>query len=154
MLIACPRSDARDRVAAPVDDEALGDEDRKGIDDGRRDIAAGRGIPEDKLAASTEHDLAPDQDPTRRNRRRRRKRGLVRFEALGRESDRELIRTLAGRLAEDGPRADRLRTIASNETSDEPPCTGSIQRALRSSPLVGANIGAERSPDDDREIDL
>ena len=38
--------------AAPVDDEALGDEDRKAMDDGRRDIAAGSGIPEDKFAAS------------------------------------------------------------------------------------------------------
>ena len=33
--------------AAAVDDEAIGDEDRKAIDDGRRDIAAGSGIPND-----------------------------------------------------------------------------------------------------------
>ena len=79
--------------AAPVDDEALGHKDRKGIDDGRRDIAAGRGIPEDKFAASTNYDMAPDQDPTRRNRRRLTERGLVRFEVLGRDCDRELIRT-------------------------------------------------------------
>ena len=50
--------------AAPVDDEPLGDEDRKAIEDGRRDIAAGRGTPDDKFAASTDHDMAPDQDPT------------------------------------------------------------------------------------------
>ena len=35
--------------AAPVDDEALDDEDRKAIDDGRRDIAAGRCIPDDQI---------------------------------------------------------------------------------------------------------
>ena len=35
--------------AAPVDDEALDDEDRKAIDDGRRDIAAGSGIPDDQI---------------------------------------------------------------------------------------------------------
>ena len=32
---------------APIDDEALSDEDRKAIDDGRRDIAAGRVISDD-----------------------------------------------------------------------------------------------------------
>ena len=68
--------------AAPVDDEALGDEDRKAIEDGRRDIAAGRGIPDDKLAASTDYDMAPDPDPTRRNRRRLSERGMARFEVL------------------------------------------------------------------------
>ena len=140
--------------AAPVDDEALGHEDRKGIDDGRRDIAAGRGIPEDKFAASTNYDMAPDQDPTRRNRRRLSERGLVRFEVLGRDCDRELIRTLAGRLAEEGPHADRLRTIISKEIGSRTPRKGGILRALRSSPLGGANITAKRSPDDNREIDL
>ena len=35
--------------AAPVDDEALGDGDRKAIEDGRRDIAAGSGIPDDQI---------------------------------------------------------------------------------------------------------
>ena len=82
--------------AAPVDDEALGDEDRKAIDDGRRDIAAGRGIPKDKFAASTDYDMAPDPYPTRRNRSRPSERGLARYEVLDHESDRELIRTLAG----------------------------------------------------------
>ena len=98
--------------------------------------------------------MAPDQDPTRRNCRRPSERGMARFEVLGRESDRELIRTLAGRLAEDGPHADRLRTIISNEIGSRSPRKGGILRALRSSPLVGANITAKRSPDDDREIDL
>ena len=64
-------------------------------EDGRRDcrLAAGSGIPEDKFAASTDYDMAPDPDPTRRNRRRLTERGLVRFEVLGRDCDRELIRT-------------------------------------------------------------
>ena len=66
---------------------------------------------DDKFAASTDYDMAPDQDPTRRNRRRLSERGLARFEVLGRESDRELIRTQARRLSEEGPRADRLRTL-------------------------------------------
>ena len=98
--------------------------------------------------------MAPDQNPTHRNRRRPSERGLARFEVLGRECDRELVRTLAKRLAQDDPHADRLRTIVSNETSDDPPYKGSIVQVLGSSPLVGANITAERSLDDDREIDL
>ena len=35
--------------SAPVDDEPLSDEDRKAIDDGHRDIAAGRCIPDDLI---------------------------------------------------------------------------------------------------------
>ena len=87
-------------------------------------------------------------------RRRLGERAMARFEVLGRDSDRELIRTLAKQLAEDGPQADRLRTIIDNETNTQTPTTGGILRALRSSPLVGANIVAERSLDDDREIEL
>ncbi len=87
-------------------------------------------------------------------RRRLGERGMARFEVLGRDSDRELIRTLARRLAENGPQADRLRTIIDNETNTQAPTTGGILRALRNSPLVGANIVAERSLEDDREIEL
>ena len=129
--------------AAPVDDEALGYEDRKSSEDGHRDIAADRGIPKQKFAASTNYDMAPDQDPTRRNRRCLSECGLVRFEVLGRDCDRELIRTLAGRLAEEGPHADRLRTIISTEIGSRTPRKGGILRALRSSPLGGANITAK-----------
>ena len=81
-------------------------------------------------------------------------RGMARFEVLGRDSDRELIRTLAKQPAEDGPQADRLRTIIADETNTQAPSTGGILRALRSSPLVGANIVAERSPQDDRDVEL
>jgi hypothetical protein len=87
-------------------------------------------------------------------RRRLSDRGMARFEVLGRHSDRELIRRLARQLAEDGPPADRLRTIISNETSTEAPPIGGILRALRSSPLVGADIVAKRSIQDDREVEL
>ena len=34
---------------APVDDEPLSDEDRAAIAEGRRDIAAGRGIPHERV---------------------------------------------------------------------------------------------------------
>lgn len=35
--------------AAPIDDEPLTDEDRAAIEEGRREIAAGRGIPNDRI---------------------------------------------------------------------------------------------------------
>ena len=37
------------------------------------------------------------------------KRGLARFEVLGRDADRDLVRSIARRLAEDSPEASRLR---------------------------------------------
>lgn len=40
-------------------------------------------------------------------------RGLARFEVLGRDSDRWLIRSLARRLAEDSPEAANLRAVVS-----------------------------------------
>ena len=87
-------------------------------------------------------------------RRRLAERGMARFEVLGRENDRDLIRGLARQLAEDGPQAQRLRTIIADETNAQAPSGTEIVRALRSSPLVGADIVAERSLADDREIDL
>jgi len=47
-------------------------------------------------------------------------RGLARFEVLGRYSDRGLIRSLAHRLAEDGPDSD-LRAVVSETLAGEPP---------------------------------
>ena len=78
-------------------------------------------------------------------RRRLGQRGMARFEVLGRDTDRDLIRSLAKHLAEDGPQADRLRTIIRNETTDTAPTSGEIVHALRNSPLVGADIVADRS---------
>ena len=40
-------------------------------------------------------------------RRRLTERGMARFEVLGRDADREFIRSFAKRLAEDDPAADR-----------------------------------------------
>ena len=88
------------------------------------------------------------------NDRRLVERGMVRFEVIGRDADRELIRSLARRLAEDGPHVDCLRTVVKRGIADEPSRKGGILEALRRSPIVGENIVAERSLDDDREIDL
>jgi len=81
-------------------------------------------------------------------------RGMARFEVLGRDTDRDLIRSLASRLAEDGPQADRLRTIIRNETNARAPTSSEIVHSLRNSPLVGADIVADRPYAYGREIEL
>lgn len=87
-------------------------------------------------------------------RSRMARRGYKRFEVLALESDRELIRSLARRLAEDGPKADEVRQTMKVLVSDEPPKSGGILAALRRSPLVGEEIDVSRPRDEGREIDL
>jgi hypothetical protein len=79
-------------------------------------------------------------------------RGLARFEVLGRQADRDLIRSLARRLAEDGSEALRLRAAVSQTISGEPPKKGGILAALRRSPLVGANLDLSRPRENGRKI--
>ena len=81
-------------------------------------------------------------------------RGLARFEVLGRDADRDLVRTLARRLAEDGPEASRLRAVVMQLAAGEPPKTGGILAALRRSPLVGADLDLQRSREDGRDVSL
>jgi hypothetical protein len=90
----------------------------------------------------------------RNYRSRLRKRGLARFEVLGLDSDRDLIRSLARRLADTGPEATRLRAAVGRTMSGEPPRTGGIVAALRRSPLVGADLDLSRPRDERRKIDL
>ena len=81
-------------------------------------------------------------------------RGLARFEVLGREADRDLIRSLARQLAQDGPEAVRLRATVDQAVAGEPPRKGGVLAALRRSPLVGADLDIARDGDGGREIDL
>jgi transposase len=81
-------------------------------------------------------------------------RGLARFEVLGLDTDRDLIRSLTRRLAESGPEAARLRASVARTLAGEPPKTGGILAALRCSPLVGADLDLSRPVIDGREIDL
>ncbi len=81
-------------------------------------------------------------------------RGLARFEVLGRETDRDLIRSLACRLAEDSPAASRLRAAVNQTIADEPPAKGGILAALRRSPMVGADLDIVRPREEGRKIDL
>lgn len=87
-------------------------------------------------------------------RNRLTKRGLARFEVLGLDTDRDLIRSLARRLAEDGAEASRLRAAVSQTVVGEPPRKGGILAALRRSPLVGADIAPARGFEPGREVEL
>ncbi len=81
-------------------------------------------------------------------------RGLARFEVLGRDTDRELIRSLARRLAEDGAEASRLRAAVRQSIAGEPPKKGGILAALRRSPLVGADLNLSRSREGGRKVGI
>jgi hypothetical protein len=87
-------------------------------------------------------------------RSRLKKRGLARFEVLGREADRDLIRLLAQRLAENGPGASRLRVSVSKTLAGEPLIKGGILAALLRSPLVGADLDLTRPREAGRKVDI
>lgn len=82
------------------------------------------------------------------------KRGMARFEVLGLDADRDLIRSLAKRLAGDDPEAARIRAAVSQTVAGEPPKKGGILAALRRSPLVGADLNLARSRETGRKVDL
>jgi uncharacterized damage-inducible protein DinB len=79
---------------------------------------------------------------------------MARFEVLGLDTDRHLIRSLAKRLADSGPDAMRIRDTVRHSITDRTPKKGGILMALRRSPLVGANLDLTRSATSGRRIDL
>ena len=95
------------------------------------------------------------QDSAVKNYRKRlQQRGLARFEVLGLAADRKLIRSLAKRLAEEGPESKRLRATVNQTLAEEPPRRGGIYAALRRSPMVGASIKLRREVTPGRKVDL
>ena len=87
-------------------------------------------------------------------RERLTQRGFKRFEVVALDTDRDLIRSLARRLAEDGPEAEQARTAVKAAIADEPPRPGGILAALRRSPLVGADLDLSRPREEGRRVDL
>jgi hypothetical protein len=81
-------------------------------------------------------------------------RGLARFEVLGRDADRDLIRSLARRLAEDGPEGLRLRAAVSETMADKASRRGGVLAALRRSPMVGANLDLTRPRERGRKVNF
>jgi hypothetical protein len=87
-------------------------------------------------------------------RSRLRERGMVRFEVLGLDGDRDLIRSLARRLAENGAGAARIRAALSRTIATDPPKRGGILAALRRSPLTAADLDLTREREAGRATDL
>ena len=81
-------------------------------------------------------------------------RGFTRFEIMALESDRALIRSLARRLAEEGPEAEKVRAAVTMAITGGTPTSGGILAALRRSPLVGADLDLSRQREEGREVDL
>jgi hypothetical protein len=81
-------------------------------------------------------------------------RGLARFEVLGLAADRDLIRAVARRLAQDGPKAAQLRAAVSETIAGEAPRKGRILAALLRSPMVGADLDFSRAREVGRKTDL
>ena len=89
-----------------------------------------------------------------RYRSRLRQRGMARFEVLGLDRDRQLIRSLAKRLAEDGAEAARIRSEVRRTVEPEPVRAGGIVAALRRSPLVEAVLNVQRPREGGRKADV
>ena len=79
---------------------------------------------------------------------------MARFEVLGRDTDRALIRSIARRLAEDTPAASEFRATISQSISGEAPSKGGILAALRRSPLVGAGFDQARPRQEGRKVKI
>jgi hypothetical protein len=82
------------------------------------------------------------------------KQGIVRFEVLAPDSDRDLIRSLAKRLTRNDPEASRIRSEVLRTIAGEPAKMGGILAALRRSPLVGTDLEIIRSREPGRKVDL
>jgi hypothetical protein len=91
---------------------------------------------------------------TRSYRTRLAEKGMARFEVIGRSEDRDLLRSLARRLAEEGPAVEAVRWAISTALRPPPARKGGILAALRASPLVGADVPFERDDDLGREAGL
>jgi hypothetical protein len=81
-------------------------------------------------------------------------RGFTRFEIMALETDRDLIRSLARRLAEEGPEAEQVRVAMKTVVAGEPRKPGGILSALRRSPLIGADLDLSRAREEGRKVDL
>ena len=96
----------------------------------------------------------PQKRALNRYRKRLSQRGMARFEVLGLDADRDLIRSLARRLADNGPDSARIRATVRLTISAEQSKKGDILNALRRSPLVGADLDLNRPVTLGRRVDL
>jgi hypothetical protein len=90
----------------------------------------------------------------RNYRKRLKKTGMARFEVVGLDRDRELIRKLARKLADESQEAAEIRARLAQGIDEESKGKGAIWAALRRSPLVGAGVKIKREFTTGRKIDL
>src|SRR4051812_39391367 len=88
------------------------------------------------------------------NRRRLRERGMSRYEVRGLAADKDLIRSVARRLAGDDQVAEKLRLELSRQLDDQPTRRGGIVAALLRSPWAGADLKIDRDASSGRDVDL
>ena len=98
--------------------------------------------------------ITPQKRALKSYRKRLARRGMARFEVLGLDADRDLIRSLARRLADGSPDSVQIRTTVRRTISGEPPKKGGILSALRRSPLVEADLDLRRPVATARRVDL
>lgn len=96
----------------------------------------------------------PQKRALKNYRQRLKRRGMARFEVLGLDADREPIRSLARRLADDGPDSVQIRATVRRTIAGGEPKKGGILSALRRPPLIGADLDLHRSVAAARRVDL
>src|SRR5436190_22518243 len=95
----------------------------------------------------------PQKRAIKRYRKRLNELGMARFEVLGLNSDRELIRAVARKLAGSDPDSAGIRAAIRQILSGAQPPKGRILSALRRSPLVGTDLNLSRPVASDRKVD-
>lgn len=98
--------------------------------------------------------ITPQNRAIKRYRKRLNDKGLARFEVLGRDTDRELIRCVAKRLSVNDAGSAQLRATIRDAVNTEQPKKGFILEALRRSPMVGADLDLRRPWTSSRKVDL
>lgn len=88
------------------------------------------------------------------DRRRLREQGMSRYEVRGLAADKDLVRSVARRLAENDRAAAELRADLGRKLDGQPTLRGGIVRALLDSPFAGADLDIVRDRGSGRDIDL
>lgn len=80
--------------------------------------------------------------------------GLGRFEVLGRDADRALIRAIARVMAEDDSKAMSFRASITEMVHSQTGSRGAILAGLRRAPLLGGDMDLSRSQEAGRNIEF
>jgi len=87
-------------------------------------------------------------------RKRLSKQGMARFEVVGLERDRDLIRVLARKLAENGPESMRIRTSVETQVGSGSNRKGGILAMLQSAPVLASELNFARKRTTPRKVEL